>query len=37
MELAKCKGVNVSLALVHRVFKYAKEDVEFVQAGGKLA
>ncbi len=36
MELAKREGLNVSLALVHRIFKYAKEDVDFVQAGGKL-
>lgn len=37
MELAKGEGVTVSLALVHRVFKYAKEDVDFVKSGGKLA
>ncbi len=36
MELAKREGVNVSLALVHRVFKYASEDVEFVKSGSKL-
>lgn len=36
MELAKGEGVNVSLALVHRIYKYAKEDVDIIQSGGKL-
>lgn len=36
MDLARGEGVNVTLALVHRVFKYAKEDVNFIQSGGKL-
>ncbi len=36
MELARGEGVNVSLALVHRVFKYAKDDVALIELGGKL-
>ncbi len=36
LDIAKREGVHVSIALVHRVFKYAKEDVEVVLKGGKL-
>ncbi len=36
-DLAKRENVNITLALAHRVFRYAKEDVQFVQSGGKLS
>ena len=36
MDLAKGEALNVPLALVHRVFKFAKEDIAILQGGGKL-